>query len=109
MPSRVAELGLILVFNFETLKPDLVVCPNPSRLLYLRFGLRPFGPAMRIAYLDCFSGISGDMFLGAAVDAGVPLEKLTSVASALGLDTALTAHRTQRGGISATKIGRAHV
>ncbi len=59
---------------------------------------------MRIAYLDCFSGISGDMFLGAAVEAGVPLEKLTSVASALGLDTELAAHRTQRGGISATKV-----
>ena len=59
---------------------------------------------MRIAYLDCFSGISGDMFLGAAVDAGVPLEKLQSVAAALGLDASLTAHRVQRSGISATKI-----
>ena len=61
---------------------------------------------MRIAYLDCFSGISGDMFLGAAVDAGVPLEKLQTVASALGLgvDTALAAQRTQRGGLGATKI-----
>ena len=29
---------------------------------------------MRIAYLDCFSGMSGDMFLGALVDAGVSAE-----------------------------------
>ncbi|MGC2211568.1 MAG: nickel pincer cofactor biosynthesis protein LarC, partial [Candidatus Korobacteraceae bacterium] len=59
---------------------------------------------MRIAYLDCFSGISGDMFLGAAVDTGVPLEKLQNVASTLGLNTGLAAHRTERGGLAATKI-----
>jgi uncharacterized protein (TIGR00299 family) protein len=59
---------------------------------------------MRIAYLDCFSGISGDMFLGAAVDAGVPLEKLQSVARSLGLHAELASHRVQRSGISATKI-----
>jgi uncharacterized protein (TIGR00299 family) protein len=59
---------------------------------------------MRIAYLDCFSGISGDMFLGAAVDAGVSLEKLQSVAAALGLEAALISNPVQRSGISATKI-----
>ncbi len=59
---------------------------------------------MRIAYLDCFSGISGDMFLGAAVDAGVPLEKLETVARALGLHAELAAHRVERGGLAATKI-----
>ncbi len=59
---------------------------------------------MRIAYLDCFSGISGDMFLGAAVDAGVPLEKLDAVARALGLQAGLAAHRVERGGLAATKI-----
>ena len=29
-----------------------------------------------IAYFDCFSGVSGDMTLGALVDAGLPLEML---------------------------------
>ncbi|MBO0791961.1 MAG: nickel pincer cofactor biosynthesis protein LarC [Ktedonobacteraceae bacterium] len=32
--------------------------------------------AQRIAYLDCHSGISGDMFLGALLNAGLPLETL---------------------------------
>jgi uncharacterized protein (TIGR00299 family) protein len=59
---------------------------------------------MRIAYLDCFSGISGDMFLGAAVDAGVPLEKLQTVARALGLKAELESRRVERAGIAATKV-----
>src|ERR1700690_1729532 len=33
---------------------------------------------MKVAYFDCFSGISGDMTLGALVHAGVPLEQLRS-------------------------------
>src|SRR5271166_6341046 len=59
---------------------------------------------MRIAYLDCFSGISGDMFLGAAVDAGIPLEKLQTVAAALGLHAELVSSRVERAGIAATKV-----
>lgn len=59
---------------------------------------------MRIAYLDCFSGISGDMFLGAAVDAGVPFDMLQSVARSLGIHVELVSHRLQRGGIAATKV-----
>jgi uncharacterized protein (TIGR00299 family) protein len=31
---------------------------------------------MKIAYLDCFSGVSGDMFLGALLDAGLPIEEI---------------------------------
>jgi uncharacterized protein (TIGR00299 family) protein len=41
---------------------------------------------MKIAYLDCFSGISGDMFVGSLLDAGLPLEEIEKIISGLGLD-----------------------
>jgi uncharacterized protein (TIGR00299 family) protein len=40
---------------------------------------------MRIAYLDCASGISGDMTLGALLDAGVPLDQINEAVGSLGL------------------------
>jgi hypothetical protein len=59
---------------------------------------------MRIAYLDCFSGISGDMFLGAMVDAGVSAKLLEETVVALKIGARLEISRVQRGGISATKV-----
>src|SRR6266404_5154338 len=59
---------------------------------------------MRIAYLECFSGISGDMFLGALLDAGVPLEVFTQAVTALGVDARLEIAKVDRSGISATKL-----
>src|ERR1017187_2254370 len=59
---------------------------------------------MRIAYLDGFSGISGDMFLGALVDAGVPFELFQQTVEALDLGITLEASRVDRNGISATKV-----
>ncbi len=59
---------------------------------------------MRIAYLDCFSGISGDMFLGALVDAGVPFELFEQTVKALNVGATLERSRVDRSGISATKI-----
>lgn len=40
---------------------------------------------MKIAYFDCLSGISGDMTLGALVDAGVPLELIDGAVQSLGV------------------------
>jgi len=59
---------------------------------------------MRIAYLECFSGMSGDMFLGALVDAGVPPQILEDTVSALKIGGRLEFSRVVRSGISATKV-----
>jgi len=59
---------------------------------------------MRIAYLDCFSGISGDMFLGALADAGVSQKLLEDTVAALDIGARLEIKRVMRGGISATKV-----
>jgi pyridinium-3,5-bisthiocarboxylic acid mononucleotide nickel chelatase len=59
---------------------------------------------MRIAYLECFSGMSGDMFLGALIDAGVPPRLLEETVAALGLGARLEISRVVRSGISATKV-----
>ncbi|HUN85862.1 MAG TPA: nickel pincer cofactor biosynthesis protein LarC [Terracidiphilus sp.] len=59
---------------------------------------------MRIGYLECFAGISGDMLLGALVDAGVPFNFLEETTAALNVGARLEMHRVTRGGVSATKV-----
>jgi pyridinium-3,5-bisthiocarboxylic acid mononucleotide nickel chelatase len=59
---------------------------------------------MRIAYLECFSGMSGDMFMGALVDAGVPAVVLEEAVAALGVGARLEISHVVRSGISATKV-----
>jgi len=59
---------------------------------------------MRIAYLDCFSGISGDMFLGALIDAGVSPKLLEDTVKALDIGARLEISKVVRGGISAAKV-----
>ena len=57
---------------------------------------------MRIGYFDCFSGISGDMTLGALADAGVDPRAIQSAVASLGLPCELTFETVRRGGFRAT-------
>jgi pyridinium-3,5-bisthiocarboxylic acid mononucleotide nickel chelatase len=67
----------------------------------------------RIGYLECFAGISGDMFMAALLDAGAPIDLLQGTAASLGLGAELQVTRVSRSGIQSTKIdvmvdGRLH-
>src|SRR3954469_5296617 len=60
---------------------------------------------MRIAYLDCASGISGDMTLGALVDAGADLAAIQAGIDSLGLPSCrLVSTQVKKQGFRATQI-----
>jgi uncharacterized protein (TIGR00299 family) protein len=59
---------------------------------------------MRLAYLECFAGASGDMFLGALFGAGVPAAVLEGAVRALNIGASLRIEKVDRSGITATKV-----
>jgi uncharacterized protein (TIGR00299 family) protein len=61
---------------------------------------------MKIAYADCFSGISGDMFLAALLDAGLPLEVLQDGIEKLNLPEKVELHlsETRKGALRAAAL-----
>ena len=63
----------------------------------------------RVAYLDCASGISGDMTLGALVDVGVDLKEMQHGIDSLGLPSCqLVAEEVKKAGFRALQIRVKH-
>ena len=59
----------------------------------------------RLLYFDCFSGVSGDMMLGALLDAGLPLDELTRALGSLAVSGfEISTKRVLRAGVSATQL-----
>jgi hypothetical protein len=60
----------------------------------------------RILYIDCFSGVSGDMLLGALIGLGYPLDELKKIVAACGLEgeVDLSVDTAMRCGVSATQL-----
>ncbi len=59
---------------------------------------------MRLCYIDAFSGISGDMLVGALADAGASADELCAAIQSLGVGAAARFERTRRGGIGAARF-----
>lgn len=58
----------------------------------------------RVMYLDCFSGVAGDMVLAALLDAGLPRDVLDAALGSLGVDHRLEVSRVSRAGLAATHL-----
>ncbi|HEY3346261.1 MAG TPA: nickel pincer cofactor biosynthesis protein LarC [Nitrospirota bacterium] len=60
---------------------------------------------MKTAYFDCFSGISGDMFIGALIDAGLDFKKWKAEIDKLGLtEVAVSRKKAVRSGLAGSKL-----
>ena len=60
---------------------------------------------MKIAYFDCFSGASGDMILGALIDAGLSPRRLREELKKLHLPAiTVKVKKVLKGGVSATRV-----
>lgn len=59
---------------------------------------------MRVAHFDPFSGISGDMTLGALFDAGVPVQPVLDGIASLGLPIQVKVEKGRKGGFAATYV-----
>jgi hypothetical protein len=59
---------------------------------------------MKVAYIDCVAGVSGDMLLGALIDLGLPLSFLEKTIKKIQLPFRLEVEQTVKGNIGATRV-----
>lgn len=59
---------------------------------------------MKVCYIDAFSGISGDMTVGALLDAGAPADALLDALLSLNTGARYEVEKTRRGGMTASKF-----
>ena len=59
---------------------------------------------MKVCYIDAFSGISGDMTVGALLDAGAPADALMEALCSLNTGARYEVEKTRRGGVTASKF-----
>ena len=100
-PLRSKMQALVISFMVLAYLATLRPCEMPL-FIFARTEHYSF---MTLAYFDCFSGISGDMTLGALVDAGVAIDVLRAELAKLNLPGyEITAEKVKRSGIAATKV-----
>ena len=58
----------------------------------------------RVLYIECVSGVAGDMLLGAMLDAGLPIDALRDALGSLGVDHELVVAPVLRAGLTATHV-----
>jgi len=81
-------------------RPAVGSLPTPTRIRFHFIQTT----SMRIAYLDCSSGISGDMTLAALLDCGADLHPIQSAIDSLQLKASLSLIPTRKCGIAAKKL-----
>ena len=101
-PAKAAAVGQAIVFcglSAEILFGGLTGAkkrsPVPPAIM---------GALMKICYLDAFSGISGDMTVGALIDAGVPADQVLDSLRGLNVEADFKVEKTWRRGVAASKF-----
>jgi uncharacterized protein (TIGR00299 family) protein len=76
-----------------------------ARIPHQRIVVAESSDLVKVAYVDCFSGLSGDIFIGAMLDAGLPLALLRRTLAALPVKNyALASRRVMKGSVRCTKF-----